>query len=253
MHCPSPPSARFCGASCATWHEGTTNARLPDAAVLTFPARNGHAHAACAVSVASPYDEHGRLDLPCVGHRRFAKSPPCIDWTTSDTDLAILGAPGGMGTQCCPCASPASSSLALAMNPSLIRSVVESFYADVWNRHDKSKIASLLCEDFSFRGSLGQTEVGHDGFASYVDFVHEALADYRCDIVELVVEGGKAFARMRFSGIHRGVLFGHAPTGKPVEWAGSALFTFNGDRVADLWVLGDVHGLMQLLKRNVDE
>lgn len=136
------------------------------------------------------------------------------------------------------------------MNTTHIRTVIESFYADIWNRHDKSKIPALLCENFTFRGSLGQAKTGHDGFASYVDFVHEALAEYRCDIIDLVVEGSKAFARMRFSGIHRGEFFGYQPTDKPVEWLGSALFTFNGEKVADLWVLGDVHGLLQLLERN---
>lgn len=136
------------------------------------------------------------------------------------------------------------------MNTSHIRTVVESFYADIWNRHDKSKIPALLREDFTFRGSLGQPKTGRNGFASYVDFVHEALAEYRCDIMEIVIEKPKAFARMRFSGIHRGEFFGYQPTGKPVEWQGAALFTFTGKQVAELWVLGDVHGLLQLLERN---
>jgi len=34
-----------------------------------------------------------------------------------------------------------------------------------------------------------------------------------------------------------------------VEWLGSAHFTFEGDKVSDLWVLGDVHGLLQLLQK----
>ena len=131
-----------------------------------------------------------------------------------------------------------------------IRSVVESFYADVWNRHDKSKIPDLLLPGLTFRGSLGQAKTGHDGFAAYLDSVHAALAEFRCDIAELVIEPPKAFARMRFSGVHRADLFGFAPTGKRVEWAGVALFTFSGNRVADLWVLGDVHGLIELLGRN---
>ena len=138
----------------------------------------------------------------------------------------------------------------MSMNSSHIRTVVESFYADIWNRHDKSKIADLLCDDCTFRGSLGQTRVGHEGFGAYVDSVHAALASYRCDILDLVVEGPKAFARMRFSGIHRGEFLGYQPTGKPVEWLGSALFSFDGEKVADLWVLGDVHGLLQMLERN---
>jgi len=139
------------------------------------------------------------------------------------------------------------------MTPSHIRSVVESFYSDIWNRHDKSKIPALLCDGFTFRGSLGQAKVGHEGFGTYVDFVHSALAGYRCDILDLVIEGSKAFARMRFSGIHRGEFFGYQPTGKPVEWQGTALFSFDGEKVADLWVLGDVHGLLQLLEKNAND
>lgn len=131
-----------------------------------------------------------------------------------------------------------------------MKSVVQRFYADIWNRHDKSNIPDLLLPDFSFRGSLGPTKTGHQEFAEYVDFVHRALGNYRCDIVDLVIQGNQAFARMLFSGNHVGEFFGHAPTGKRVEWAGAALFTFEGARVADLWVLGDVHGLLQLLEAN---
>ena len=140
--------------------------------------------------------------------------------------------------------------LAITMSADQIRTVVQSFYADIWNQRDTSKIALLLSPNFTFRGSLGQTRTGHGGFASYVDFVHDAVAGFRCDILELVVEGSKAFARMRFSGIHRGELFGFQPTGKPVEWSGAALFTFSGGQIADLWVLGDVHALLQLLAAN---
>ena len=136
------------------------------------------------------------------------------------------------------------------MSADHIRTVVQSFYADIWNRRDKAKIALLLCPSFTFRGSLGQTRTGPDGFAAYVDFVYDAVAGFRCDILELVVEGSKAFARMRFSGTHRGELFGFQPTGKPIEWAGAALFTFSNNQIADLWVLGDVHGLLQLLAAN---
>lgn len=136
------------------------------------------------------------------------------------------------------------------MTSSRIRAVVESFYADIWNRHDKSKIPALLRDDFTFRGSLGQAKVGHEGFGSYVDFVHSAVASFRCDILDLIVEDPKACARMRFSGIHQREFFGYQPTSKPVEWLGSALFSFDGEKVADLWVLGDVHGLLQLLERN---
>lgn len=130
------------------------------------------------------------------------------------------------------------------------RAIVRAFYEEIWNRHDKSKIAELLHEDFSFRGSLGQVARGHAGFAAYVDFVHAALGEYHCEIQEMISEGDKAFARLLFSGIHRAEFFGYQPTGRRVEWVGAAVFTFAGEKVSDLWVLGDVHGLLQQLVNN---
>ncbi|MBM08756.1 MAG: agmatinase [Magnetovibrio sp.] len=43
--------------------------------------------------------EHGRLDLPFVGHCTFAKQPACLDWDNIQADVAVLGAPFDMGTQ----------------------------------------------------------------------------------------------------------------------------------------------------------
>jgi len=71
--------------------------------------------------------------------------------------------------------------------------------------------------------------------------------------LDLIVENRQAFARIRFHGIHLGEIFGYAPTGKLVEWIGAALFTFRDDKIADLWVLGDVHGLLQLLQQQAHD
>lgn len=127
---------------------------------------------------------------------------------------------------------------------------VERFYCDLWNRQDKAAIPEILQEDVTFRGSLGQAKTGHAGFADYVDGVHAALGEYSCTIHDLVVEAPKAFARMSFSGIHRNAFLGFPPTGKRVSWTGCALFTFGGDRISDVWVLGDLEGLKQQLIMN---
>lgn len=108
----------------------------------------------------------------------------------------------------------------------------------------------MLHEDFTFRGSLGQEKRGHSGFADYVDMVHQALADYRCIIEELVEEGQKVFAKMTFTGIHRGEFMGYAPSHKEVNWMGCALFTFRGHLIADVWVLGDLKDLEHQLQQN---
>jgi len=132
----------------------------------------------------------------------------------------------------------------------ILKQQVRRFYEVLWDAHDKAAIPTLLHENFTFRGSLGQQKRGHDGFAEYVDMVHRALADYRCITEEFVAEGNKVFAKMTFTGIHQNDFMGYPPSGKRVSWKGCALFTFNGDLISDVWVLGDLKNLESQLKQN---
>lgn len=127
---------------------------------------------------------------------------------------------------------------------------VRRFYEVLWDANDKTAMPSILHENFSFRGSLGQQKQGYQGFSDYVDMVHKALADYQCIIEELVEEGDKVFAKMTFTGIHRDQFMGYLPSHKRVSWDGCALFTFDGERIRDVWVLGDLKSLENQLKQS---
>ena len=130
--------------------------------------------------------------------------------------------------------------------------IVRRFYAEIWNEGDLDAIPDICHEGIVFRGSLGDSKVGHKGFAGYARYVRGALAGYRCDIVETVSEGERVFAKMLFAGRHEKEFQGYAPTGKMLEWAGAALFTIEDGRIAELWVLGDVHGLTAQLSANAE-
>jgi steroid delta-isomerase-like uncharacterized protein len=127
---------------------------------------------------------------------------------------------------------------------------VQRFYDRIWNAGDLAAISNLLSDDFSFRGSLGIELRGRKAFKGYVHTVRNAVADYRCEILECVTEGSQAFAKMRFSGTHVAAFRGYPPTGKPVYWLGAALFRFDDDAIAELWVLGDLAGLDEILATN---
>ena len=62
----------------------------------------------------------------------------------------------------------------------MIKEQVHKFYEVLWDAHDKDAIPSVLHENFTFRGSLGQEKRGHAGFSEYVDMVHKDLGDYKC-------------------------------------------------------------------------
>jgi predicted ester cyclase len=130
--------------------------------------------------------------------------------------------------------------------------LVASFYERIWNVGDEAAMPEVLSTEFSFRGSLGTQLAGHTAFWEYVCRVRAALAHYRCEILECVSEGQQAFARMRFTGIHVGAFRGYRPSGRTVQWEGAALFRFEGERIRELWVLGDLVGLDAILKSNAE-
>ena len=127
------------------------------------------------------------------------------------------------------------------------RALVEAFYLEVWNQADEDRAREILAESFRFRGSLGAERVGPDGFLANMRDVHRALGDYRCIIDGLVTDGDRAAARMRFTGTHRAEFLGVAATGRQVTWAGAAFFRFERERIAELWVLGDLAELRRQL------
>jgi predicted ester cyclase len=126
--------------------------------------------------------------------------------------------------------------------------IVWSFYKEMWDRADKSLIPDIFHADFTFRGSLGPVLVGHDQFAGYVDLVTGAFGAYTSDILSVTEEGNRVAGKLRFHGLHQRDLFGVAASGRHVWWHGAPFFTFEGAKVRDLWVLGDIHGLIARMR-----
>ena len=126
--------------------------------------------------------------------------------------------------------------------------LIHRFYRDMWNRFDKSVFGEILAEDIKFRGSLGQDAVGYEEFAAYMDVIRRAFPDFTNTIEEIVSEGDRSVARLTYCGTHQGEVLGIAPTGRTIEYAGVAFFRFREGRIAEVWVLGDVYGLLKQLK-----
>jgi predicted ester cyclase len=141
---------------------------------------------------------------------------------------------------------PALSFDGITLSPQ--KETVRVFYKELWDHADKNLIPAVFHPDFTFRGSLGPTLIGHEQFAGYVDWVTGALGDYTTDILALIEEGNRVSGKMRFHGFHRKELFGVPPSGRHVWWTGMPIFTFEGRKVRDLYVLGDIHGLIARLK-----
>jgi predicted ester cyclase len=146
----------------------------------------------------------------------------------------MIAAPSGL--------EPALDLSGVALSPK--KEVVRKFYKEMWDFADLSLIPEIFHEGFTFRGSLGPVLVGYEQFGDYVRWVTKSLDHYTSDILALIEEDNQVTGKMRFHGIHREPMFGRAPSNKHVWWYGAPVFTFEGTKVRDLWVLGDIHGLV---------
>lgn len=152
----------------------------------------------------------------------------------------MIAAPPGL--------EPAMELDARSLSPQ--KAQVRRFYKDMWDHADVSLLPEIFHSDFTFRGSLGPVLVGHSQFADYVVWVTESLGQYTSDILDLVEEGNRVCGKLRFHGIPQKPLFGRPATGQHVWWHGTPIFIFRDGKVEDLWVLGDIYGLIGRLDEN---
>lgn len=124
-----------------------------------------------------------------------------------------------------------------------VRGLVETFYERAWNRWDDGIVDHILGPDFEFRGSLGDVVAGRDGWRGYRDRIRAAVPDFSNEIVELVVDGDRAAARMRYSGHHVGTLLGVPGNGVAIGYDGAAFFRATEGQLRSAWVLGDLAAL----------
>lgn len=130
------------------------------------------------------------------------------------------------------------------------KDLVRRYYEALWNRWDLALAEELIAESVVFRGSLGTSVQGREGFKEYMRTVRRAFPDFHNRIEELIAENDRVAARLTYTGTHQGEVLGIAPTGRRVSYAGVALFRVVDNRIAEGWVLGDVHGLIQQIRGN---
>jgi steroid delta-isomerase-like uncharacterized protein len=125
--------------------------------------------------------------------------------------------------------------------------LIQRYYEDMWNTWNFAVADEIIHEAIEFRGSIGLTVKERDGFKGYMRTIQAAFPDFHNTIEEMIAEEKKVVAVLTYSGTHHGTLFGVPPTGKRIQYAGTAVFQIEGDQVTRGWVLGDRLGLLQQL------
>jgi steroid delta-isomerase-like uncharacterized protein len=75
----------------------------------------------------------------------------------------------------------------------------------------------------------------------------KAFPDLRVSVEDLIAEGDRVAARLRFRGTHLGELDGIAPTGKRVDCTGIVVSRIEEGKISEDWANFDDLGMMQQL------
>jgi steroid delta-isomerase-like uncharacterized protein len=127
------------------------------------------------------------------------------------------------------------------------KQLVRRFFDEMWNPWNFAKAEELLDENIVFRGTLGSELKGRDAFRVYMRKVQSAFPDFHNAILQLTAEDDRVVARTMYRGTHRGEIFGVAPTGKEISYAGAAFFRMAGGKIIHGWVLVDLLPLLRQL------
>ena len=128
------------------------------------------------------------------------------------------------------------------------KTVYRRFLQEVFNEGQLDKIDELLSPSYVLHDAPPGTPEGGEGIRHVVTMFRTAFPDLKITIEEMLAERDKVCVRATTRGIHKGTLFGIAPTGRAVTMTGLTMVTIKDGRVAESWVKNDVMGLLKQLE-----
>jgi steroid delta-isomerase-like uncharacterized protein len=119
---------------------------------------------------------------------------------------------------------------------------------DLINAGDIAGFGEILADDFVEHEDMQGLERSKDGVTQLFHMYRAAFPDLRMDVLDVLVSGDKAVARVRATGTHEGAFQGMAPTGKSVDVQLIDITRFGDDGLArEHWGVFDALALMQQL------
>lgn len=119
---------------------------------------------------------------------------------------------------------------------------------DLINAGDIEAFGDLLADDFVEHEELPGLSPSKDGVKTFFRMQLAAFPDLRMDVQDIVADGAKVVARVRYTGTQQGDFQGMPATGKSVDVQLVDIFAFDSDgRVREHWGVLDQLTLLQQL------
>ena len=120
-------------------------------------------------------------------------------------------------------------------NEALLRGVYQRLFVD----SDLTYADEVLAPDFWSHDWPEGFGAGPDGFRDFYAGVRSSAPDARYEVDDVLAAGDKVVVRWRIVGTHTHNWFGVAPTGRPLELEGIAIYRVAEGRLKERWVVYD--------------
>jgi steroid delta-isomerase-like uncharacterized protein len=127
------------------------------------------------------------------------------------------------------------------------KAIIARMIEQVWNEGRTDLVEEFFTED-CVQHIVGMPQaLGLDALKQNTAMGLTAWADFHLGLDEAVAEGDMVAARWTTTGKHVGDLLGIPATGKQVSQCGTTFYRLENGRIAEIWFLADMLGLMQQL------
>jgi steroid delta-isomerase-like uncharacterized protein len=102
---------------------------------------------------------------------------------------------------------------------------------DKWRRRDAAALAADHAEDSLVQSPTSALQRGRKAIQSVHELWFKAFPDMEFHQEDLIVDGDRAAAIIRFAGTHMGEFFGMPPTGRRVEFRAVFIYTMGDGQI----------------------
>ncbi len=141
----------------------------------------------------------------------------------------------------------------LAQRSSSPRSLAERFAATL-SAHDIDGFAALFSDDYiNHQASAAAPPppanvTPKQGTVAFFKARLMGLPDLKVAIEAMVADKDHVAASFIYTGTHKGIYFGVAPTGRSLRFTSCDIFRVQDERIVEHWGMGDISGVLAQLR-----
>jgi steroid delta-isomerase-like uncharacterized protein len=125
------------------------------------------------------------------------------------------------------------------------RDTILEAWNGAWGDGDLAAFEQLLAPGYVRRSKSGTED--YASLRKTIEAMHTAFPDSSTEILEIVEDGTKVAVHWQTTGTHTGEFMDVPATGRSIAVTGASFLRFDGDKLAEEWVVWDPRELLSAL------